>query len=433
MWSWLGRIDPLKVNDNMKSKIKRIMITLLTGLVLLCGCILQPQETNSESEQDLQGLTNQGSDESVSFAGTASKDDQDDEQINQQVSFDTMHWKQGMELLYANQFDVKQCGEYYLITIVDNGRFLLMPENVDMPTDIPEDIITLQKPLKNVYLVSSSVFDAIRKIDSLDRIRFSSTQSDSLYIPEAAEAMNNGAMLFAGKYSAPDYELLLREGCDLAIENTMIYHKPETKEKLQELGIPVLVETSSYESHPFGRMEWIRLYGLLFDKQDEADRFFLTGIEQVEPLLSQEKRDCKVAFFYMNSNGVINVRKPADYIAKLIEMAGGEYVPANIGTQEDNALSTMNMQLEDFYLAAKDADVLIYNSVTTGTLESLDDLLSMNPLFDDFKAVKENRVYCTGQNFFQESMAIGDFAADLSKVIRGEEQDELQLLIHLEK
>lgn len=62
-------------------------------------------------------------------------------------------------------------------------------------------------------------------------------------------------------YSAPDYELILSKNCDLAIESTMIYHKPEVKEKLEQFGIPVLVEHSSYESHPLGRTEWLKLYG----------------------------------------------------------------------------------------------------------------------------------------------------------------------------
>ena len=77
-------------------------------------------------------------------------------------------------------------------------------------------------------------------------------------------------MLYAGKYRMPDYELILSKGCDLAIENTMIFHDPEVKEKLEELGIPVIVETSSYESDPLGRLEWIKLYGALFGKEKEA-------------------------------------------------------------------------------------------------------------------------------------------------------------------
>lgn len=47
-------------------------------------------------------------------------------------------------------------------------------------------------------------------------------------------------------------------------------------------------------------------------------------------------------------------------------------------------------------LAAKDADILIYNSTIEGELYSVDELLAKSTLFSDFKAVKEGNVYCTG-------------------------------------
>ena len=85
-----------------------------------------------------------------------------------------------------------------------------------------------------------------------DSISLSGTKADGWYIDEAKEALESGAVSFAGKYNAPDYELILSKKCDLALESTMIYHNPEVKEKLEEFGIPVLVEHSSYESHPLG-------------------------------------------------------------------------------------------------------------------------------------------------------------------------------------
>ena len=44
--------------------------------------------------------------------------------------------------------------------------------------------------------------------------------------------MNEGKIIYAGKYSEPDYELMLAANCSLAIESQMITHTPEVKEKL---------------------------------------------------------------------------------------------------------------------------------------------------------------------------------------------------------
>lgn len=397
-------------------RIKKACLFLFLCL-MFCACTGQGQLDDGNREQT---VTLEQKETEMKKGNEGAK--------NAPLSFAEMKWEEGLALSHANQFFVEKFEDYYLITIVASDRFLLIPEGKTIPEEIPADVIILQKPIKRAYLASSSVFDLIRQADALDHLRLSGTKKEDLCILPVAEKMDEGKILFAGKYSKPDFELLLQEGCDLAIENTMIYHNPETKEKLESLGIPVLVETSSYEEHPFGRMEWIKLYGLLFDHPEEAETFFDAQIQQLEPVLQQDKTGLKVAFFYVNSNGVINVRKPNDYVAKMVSLAGGIYVPELVDLQEENALSTMNMQMEDFYLAAKDADILIYNGTIVGELEAVQDLVEINPVFADFKAVKEQRVYCTCKNFFQETTAIGNFVEDLGKALRDSKETEFYQL-----
>lgn len=338
-----------------------------------------------------------------------------------QISFASLQKTGELMLSYATQFQVDYYDPYTLITIEQEGRYLLVPKSEEEPKNLPEDVVVLKQPLDKTYLVSTSVMDFIRQLDVMSYICLSGSKEKDWYIKEAQEAMKQGYMLYAGKYSAPDYECILQAGCNLAIENTMIYHTPEVKEKLEELGIPVLVEKSSYESHPLGRLEWIKLYGVLYDAQDAAESYFKSEEEKIIPLLEQENTGKKVAFFSVNSAGAINVRKPNDYIAQMIGMAGGNYALNDVIPEEENALSTMNMQMEDFYNAARDADVLIYNSAIEGEITSIDDLLRKNGLFSDFSAVKQKKVYCTSKNFFQESTGMAEFVEDIHAVLIGEE------------
>ena len=340
------------------------------------------------------------------------------------VDFSSLSKTGSMELNYATQYSVDEYDGYKMITIVDDGRFLLIPEGMVVPQNIPEDVTVLQQPLDKTYLVSTSVMDLVRQIDAMSDIRLSGTKEDGWYVEEAREAMEEGDILYAGKYSAPDYELILDEGCNLAIENTMIYHNPEVKEKLEELGIPVLVERSSYELHPLGRLEWIRLYGVLFDKEEEADSFYEAELEKLEPIMKKESCNVTVAFFSVTANGTISVRKSNDYVAQMIALSGGTYVPEQLAGEEENALSTMNIQMEDFYADAKNADILIYNSTIEGEISTLEELKQKNALFADFQAVQDGNVYCTTNNFFQKSTAIGDFMEDLNKIIRNTDTEE---------
>ena len=348
-----------------------------------------------------------------------------------QISFASLQKTGELTLSYATQFQVDYYDPYTLITIEQEGRYLLVPEKEEEPKNLPEDVVVLKQPLDKTYLVSTSVMDFIRQLDVMSYICLSGSKEKDWYIKEAQEAMKQGDMLYAGKYSAPDYECILQAGCNLAIENTMIYHTPEVKEKLEELGIPVLVEKSSYESHPLGRLEWIKLYGVLYDAQDAAESYFKSEEEKIIPLLEQENTGKKVAFFSVNSAGAINVRKPNDYIAQMIGMAGGNYALNDVIPEEENALSTMNMQMEEFYAQAKDADYLVYNSTIDGNLTTVDDLLAKNSLFADFKAVKDGNVWCIGKNLYQDTMDTGSIIHDFHEMLNSEDTDELTYMYKL--
>lgn len=329
-----------------------------------------------------------------------------------------MSMTRSMELNYAQCFTVDYYDDVYaLITLKDSDRYLLVPEGKAVPEGADEEIVILQQPFDHVYLTATSAMDLFRAINCIGNIRLSGTDVDGWYIPEAKAAMENGEMLFAGKYSAPDYELILSEQCDLAIESTMIYHTPEVKEQLENAGIPVLVEYSSYETNPLGRMEWIKLYGVLMNQLDTACSYFESQEGVLQNIVLNEGEPKSVAFFYVTSNGAVNVRKSKDYVAQMISLAGGKYVFDELGEEEDNALSTMTIQMETFYDRAKEADYLIYNSAIDAELENIEQLLEKSPLFADFKAVKSGNVWCTGKNMFQESTGLADMILDFNKIL----------------
>ena len=331
-----------------------------------------------------------------------------------------------MELEYATQFAVDYYqDDYAVITIAQEGSYLIVPEGKEAPEGLDKEIKVLQQPLDHVYLVATSSMDLFRAIDGIGNITLSGTDANGWYIEEAKEAMENGNIQYAGKYSAPDYELILANGCDLAIESTMIYHSPDVREKLEEFGIPVLVEHSSYESDPLGRMEWLKLYAVLLDKEEEADAYFQSQTDMLTDVLGAENTEKTVAFFSINSNGYVTVRKTGDYISKMIELAGGRYIFQNLG--DDNALSTMNMQMEDFYAGACDADYIIYNSAIESELHSLDELLEKSSLLADFKAVKEGNVWCTEKSLFQETTGIATMISDMHTMLTSDDPDLSQL------
>lgn len=336
-----------------------------------------------------------------------------------------------MELSYAKEFSVDYYeNDYKVLHIENENDLLLVPEGKDVPENLPDDMCVIKTPVEDIYLVSTSVMDYFRVLQSIDSISYVGSKKEDWYIDETREAMEQKEILYAGKYNAPDFEMLVEGDCSIAIENTMIYHNPEIKEQLEKLGIPVMVERSSYETHPLGRMEWVKFYGALLSKEDIANAFFEEQTKNIQSILDKDHTGKTVAFFYITSNGAANIRKPNDYIAKMIEMAGGNYIFSDLEVSEDNALSTMKMQMEEFYAKAKDADILIYNSTIDEEITTLDQLFDKSELFKDFKAVKNNEVYCTGKNMFQQSAQAGDFLEDLNKVIHNEGEEENKVFLY---
>lgn len=341
-------------------------------------------------------------------------------------------FERSMELKYAENFSVDYYEDgYKLLKIKDGTQILIVPEDEEIPKDLEEDIIVLKQPIENLYLVSSSVMNIFSELDALDTIRLSGQKEENWYIEEAKAAMADGDILYAGKYNKPDYELIVSENCSLAIENMMISHSPEVIEMLEDFGIPVMIEYSSYESHPLGRVEWVKFFGALVGKEEAAEKAFAEQIAILEEVTADEKTDKTVAFFFITSNGLVQVRQSSDYIPKMIELAGGKYIFENVGDPESSR-STMNMQMEEFYDGAKDADYIIYNSSIDGGVNSVEELIDKCAVLKDFKAVQEGNVWCTTNDMYQQSMSIGYLIEDIHTMLQGKNDEEMQYLFRLE-
>lgn len=327
----------------------------------------------------------------------------------------------GLTLDYATQFTAEDYPDgSTLVTIAGQERYLLVPRGAEPDPALSRDATVIPTPVENVYLAASAAMDLFRALDALDRVTMTSTTPENWSLPEVRAAVERDDILYVGKYSAPDYEVVLDGSCGLCVESTMIFHTPEVKEQLERLGIPVLVERSSYEGHPLGRLEWVKLYGLLCGRRQEAEDYFRAQAEQFEALSQSAPTGQRVAFFYLSPNGAVNVRKGSDYIARLIELAGGSYVFADLGAEEESAQSTVNLQMEAFYAAARDADVLIYNATVDGGVRSMEELLGKSELLSQFRAVEQGNVWCTEQNLFQQPTGVCALLEDLRAVLSGE-------------
>ena len=336
-------------------------------------------------------------------------------------------YESAMDLSFAECFDVYYYNDgYKLLDIHDDARYLIVPEGKEAPDDLDPEIQILHQPLDTIYMAATSPMALFDAIGSVDSIKLSGLDASGWYIQSAVDAINNGEMTFAGKYDEPDYELLVGDDCDLAIESTMILHAPKVQEMIETLGIPVFTDRSSYESQPLGRTEWIKLYGAMMNKEEEAKTFFDQQAQVIETLKDFTNTEKTVAFFYINTSGSPVVRNPKDYISSMIEIAGGRNAFADL--QDDSGKTSVAITMEEFYNTASDADYLIYNSSIDASVKSIDDLLAKESLMADFKAVKEGNVWVTDDSMYQHTDTIGELITDLNLMLTGGSEKDMTFL-----
>lgn len=419
------------------SRRKRLVIlccVILMGLFELYGC------SSPSSDSGITAVSAEMTDSQAANSEAVDEEAIDDERAG--ANRTGLIYESSMELQYAQNFSIDYYeGGYTFLTVMDGSRFLVVPEGKEIPEGMEKNIVILQRPIENLYLVASAAMDMFYELEALDTIILSGQKEEGWYIEAAKEAMARGDILYAGKYNKPDYELIVSKKCMIAIENTMISHSPEVIEKLQDFDVPVMIEYSSYESHPLGRVEWIKFFGALLGKEEQAQQVFAEQ-EAILERVTQEKtageaagrkeEEKTVAFFFITSNGMIQVRQSSDYIPKMIELAGGRYIFEELG-EEDSKRSTMNMQMEEFYNSARDADFILYNSAIDGGVSSMEELLDKWALLEDFKAVQEGNVWCTTNDMYQQSMSIGYLIEDIHTMLAGDEDEkEMRYLFRLQ-
>ncbi|WP_049945057.1 ABC transporter substrate-binding protein [Butyrivibrio sp. AC2005] len=324
---------------------------------------------------------------------------------------------------YAECFVIHRYEDGYAIISVDDGNnYLVVPEGMTVPSGLGEDIIVLSKPLDRIYLAASGVMCQFDTLGETVKIILSGIEKDKWYVDSAREAMESGSMEYGGKYSAPDYEKMVMEDINLAVENTMILHTPKVLDKLKELGIPVFIDRCSYEKEPLGRLEWLKIYGLLTDKESEAEEAFKVQTDLVNNSDNSDAGDKTVVVFSINSNHMVSTKKRSDYFSKMIEMAGARYLGPDM-EDDEKATSQVTVSVESFYQYASDADIIIYNSTIEETPESLESLMSTDITFKDFKAFKTGSVYYTDKSLYQFANKTGTIIDNLGDIISGEKDD----------
>lgn len=319
-----------------------------------------------------------------------------------------------LETEYTTEFSVEYLdNDITKLVDADDRTLLLVPEGAEVPEGY-DDAIIIDAPVENVMLASTTQGCMMRGIDAFDAITAVTTEQDTWTIEEIADGIGNGTITFVGDNDAPDYELIKTLNPNLVFVYSGDYGLQDMMTKLDELGINYVVCNEYLEEDPRGRMEWLKLYGAIFDKEDEAQTVFDQAMTNIDTVVEEaSKEEAPTVAWAKVYSGKVYVAEPDSFVAKMIELAGGDYI------YKDADVGSGTVTLEEFYASAKDADILIYSLGITYS-PSLEYVVGQAPVLEGLSAVQNQKVWCLGTDYWQSLDKADELIEDLYSIFHGD-------------
>lgn len=289
----------------------------------------------------------------------------------------------------------------------------------------------IRLPLKRVIVNGTSCLGFLEALDAREMI-VGVSNPRYIYDSIIRNAVEKGMIKNIGIQGSLDVEEIVKLNPDVFFS----YSDPnmiKIHQKLERLGIPVVLIDEFKETTPLAKAEWIKFFGVLLGKEAKAEQFF----KRVEVDYNQRKEKYfsktqkpKVLVDIMYGD-VWYLPNNQSFLVRFIQDAGGEYI------FEKEKGKTLNYSFERVLHKAQKADVWINAS----NVEQLKELEAKNHNYTLFEAFKKGEVYSlTGNsqqeanNYFEEGIVRPDLVLkDLTQIFYpSEEEQELKFYKKLE-
>lgn len=199
-------------------------------------------------------------------------------------------------------------------------KYLIVPEDVEVPVGLEQDMIIVKKPTDHTYAESDEILNMMKDLDLLDNIAAVGMKSKDCTVSEIADKMKakdgekNAEVAYAGTADKLKLKNLVKSEVNLALFSGDILPREDSEEnaakdtdkkadkdskdtltveeqtekfenlteKLATLGIPVLVDRSSEEKTELGKQEWIKVYGVLYGCEELTNKKFDAAVAAAE-------------------------------------------------------------------------------------------------------------------------------------------------------
>lgn len=296
--------------------------------------------------------------------------------------------KQKSEVKYAKCFDIQYFNGYKKIKIITPypgakevfEYIITTDKNIDI-----ENEKVIQSPIQKIVVTSTTHIPMLELLGVQDRlVGFQNTNYISS--EKTRKRIDSGHIKELGKEFSLNTEALFDLNPDLVIGFSMTKTN-KAYNLVEQNGIPVIINGDWLEETPLGRAEWIKFFGILFNKEKEADSIF-SKIES-DYLTAKEiakKANIKPTILSgaIMSSDIWSLPAGESYVAQYLYDANLEYLWKN-----SKGKGSLKLNFESVFDKGQNADFWI----APGYFASKQQMLSSNKHYADFKAFQKNKIY----------------------------------------
>ncbi len=338
----------------------------------------------------------------------------------------TDYFPNKVEIEYSRAFEVQYFPSYKIVTVsrpwpgAESGvTYLLVQRGTQPPAAVSADK-TFEIPVRSIVTMSTSYLPCLEELDVLDTL-VGHENFAWVYSKAVNERIATGAVREVGSGPTVNVELLLDLDPDLIMAYGM-GNEWDTHPKLEEAGLPYVINAEWNETTPLSRAEWIKYVAVFYNREAEANAYFHSVVEEYTSLseiaAGTEKKP--TVFSGAPYQGTWWMPGGGSFAARFFKDSGAAYVWA-----DDDSTGGLMLDVETVYERAGDAEYWL----NTGYWNTLDDAKSADERFGEFKAYKTGMIYNNnermspgGGNDYYESGPINPqkVLADLIKIFHPE-------------
>lgn len=296
-------------------------------------------------------------------------------------------------LKYAKGFNVESHKDYKIINVTQpwpNAKkgytYLLASKDVLSKMTFTKDTYdaVVNNPIEQIVVTSTTHIPSLELLGVENKL-VGFPGSDYVSSEKTRERIDNGKIRELGKNEGINTEVLLEINPDVVI-GFGVDGVNKTFQTIKKANIPVLYNGDWVESNALAKAEWIKFFGILFNKEQQADSIF-KNIEknylEAKKIASKAKKQPTILSGAMTKDvwHLPNGKSPE---AQFLKDANVDYL-----WKDTTGNGSLYLSFEAVLDKGKTAEIWLNPSY----YGSMDQLKNANPLYTNFDAFNNKSIY----------------------------------------